>query len=278
MPVVQGQVFLQVALVFGLIGLLGLVLRWTFRRDTVQPPAPGSAPEERSGLSRALRRLGPRRRRPEPDASEVTPPSTPPRPDPPAASSATPSSAAPPPATTAPAAPASANATAAPGAASGAAGGSTDAGGPRNGKDAGRTDGKDAGRKDGKRRAQKDAGKADQPGGRDPATPGVGTAGSSGTPRDEPPSAASSPSRGPATAGPGPEDYGLLAVAAEAGSADEAGKVRRLLSAAGIRNTHAVAADGRHKVLVFGDELIRARRVAGGSQGAGGGATGSGGN
>ena len=33
-PVVEGQGFLQVALVFGVIGLLGLVLRWTFRHNS----------------------------------------------------------------------------------------------------------------------------------------------------------------------------------------------------------------------------------------------------
>jgi hypothetical protein len=74
------------------------------------------------------------------------------------------------------------------------------------------------------------------------------------------------------------EDYGLLAVAAELGTADEAATVRRLLKEAGIRNTSAVAADGRHKVLVFGHELMRARRVAGGGTTGTGGAHGAGGS
>lgn len=73
------------------------------------------------------------------------------------------------------------------------------------------------------------------------------------------------------------DDYGLLAVAAEVGTAEEAATVRRLLTEAGIRNTTTVA-DGRHKVLVFGHELMRARRVAGGAQGGTGGAQGAGGS
>jgi hypothetical protein len=80
------------------------------------------------------------------------------------------------------------------------------------------------------------------------------------------------PNRGPA------EDYGLLAVAAVMDTPEEVATVRRLLTAAGIRNTNTVAPNGRHKVLVFGNDLLRARRVAGGSQGAGGSATGSGGS
>lgn len=73
------------------------------------------------------------------------------------------------------------------------------------------------------------------------------------------------------------DDYGLLAVAADVGTAEEAATVRRLLTEAGIRNTSTVAA-GRHKVLVFGHELMRARRVAGGAQGGTGGAQGAGGS
>jgi hypothetical protein len=153
--VVEGQVFLQIALVFGLIGLLGLVLRWTFRRDPVERPdrATPVAAETDSALP-----LSPS--------------------NPPAAPSA-----------------------------------------------------KQAG----------DTSKA-------PKRPG-----------DR-------------------EDYGLLAVAAEVSTADEAAKVRRVLSAAGIRSTNADTGDGRHRVLVFGDELIKARRVAGGSQGAGGGTAGTSGS
>jgi hypothetical protein len=139
---VESQVFLQVALVFGLIGLLGLVLRWAFRRDG-----------ERSASSRA------RRRRP------VSPPS----------------------------------------------GGS------------------------------------------------VGT-------DSTPPVATGAPAR---------EDYGLLAVAAEVATLEEVANLRRVLTAAGIRSTTATTADGKHKVLVFGDQLIRARRVAGGARGTDGTTTGS---
>ena len=73
------------------------------------------------------------------------------------------------------------------------------------------------------------------------------------------------------------DDYGLLAVAADVGTAEEATTVRRLLTEAGIRNTSAVTG-GRHKVLVFGHELMRARRVAGGAQGGTGGAQGAGGS
>lgn len=73
------------------------------------------------------------------------------------------------------------------------------------------------------------------------------------------------------------EDYGLLAVAADVATAEEAAAVRRLLTEAGIRNTSTVSA-GRHKVLVFGHELMRARRVAGGAQGGAGGAQGAGGS
>jgi hypothetical protein len=71
------------------------------------------------------------------------------------------------------------------------------------------------------------------------------------------------------------DDYGLLAVAAETGTAEEAATVRRLLTEAGIRSSSAVTG-GRHKVLVFGHELMRARRVAGGAQGGTGGAQGAG--
>jgi len=73
------------------------------------------------------------------------------------------------------------------------------------------------------------------------------------------------------------EDYGLLAVAADVATAEEAAAVRRLLTEAGIRNTSTVSG-GRHKVLVFGHELMRARRVAGGAQGGTGGAQGAGGS
>ena len=72
----------------------------------------------------------------------------------------------------------------------------------------------------------------------------------------------------PAT--PARDDFGLLAVAAEVATAEDAATVRRVLSVAGIRSTSTVTTDGRHKVLVFGDQLIKARRVAGGARGADG--------
>lgn len=134
MPVVESQVFLQVALVFGLIGLLGLVLRWTFRRDRTDRPITGRT-----------------RRRRAPGASPVSPPT--------------------------------------------------------------------------------------------------------GSP---PPTVTSR------------EDYGLLAVAAEVATPEDAANVRRVLTVAGIRSTIALSAAGKHKVLVFGDQLIKARRVAGGARGADG--------
>jgi hypothetical protein len=61
-----------------------------------------------------------------------------------------------------------------------------------------------------------------------------------------------------------PDDYGLLAIVAAVDSAQEAARVRVLLTEAGIRATTTVGADGKHRVLVFRSELHRARRVAGG--------------
>jgi hypothetical protein len=72
------------------------------------------------------------------------------------------------------------------------------------------------------------------------------------------------------------DDYGLLAVATEVGTVEEATAVRRLLTEAGIRSTSTLAGDGRHRVLVFGHELMRARRVAGRAQGGTSGAQGAG--
>ena len=51
---------------------------------------------------------------------------------------------------------------------------------------------------------------------------------------------------------------------------------RRLLTEAGIRSTSTLSGDGRHRVLVFGHELMRARRVAGRAQGGTSGAQGAG--
>jgi hypothetical protein len=205
-PVVEGQVFLQVALVFGLIGLLGLVLRWTFRRAPERPaPSRSDADGRRRSAFRLFRRS---RRSARPDPRPISPPADP-TPDAPA------------------------------GAATHAHAG----------------DAKDSGAKDGDAvsmpAAAKDAG-VTRPGTRDAGT----VSGSS--------------LRG--------EDYGLLAVAADTATAEEAAKVKQALTVAGIRCTSTVTGEGRHKVLVFGEELMRARRVAGGSQGAGGGNTGSGGS
>jgi hypothetical protein len=64
---------------------------------------------------------------------------------------------------------------------------------------------------------------------------------------------------------PQPEDYGLLSPVATVESAEEAARIRSRLAEAGIRATTAVSANGRHRVLVFSTELLRARRVAGGA-------------
>jgi hypothetical protein len=94
--------------------------------------------------------------------------------------------------------------------------------------------------------------------GHPPVRPTASPISPAATPRTAPPlGATTSPS----------DDYGLLAVAAEVGTADEATALRRLLTEAGIRSTSAVSEGGRHKVLVFGHELMRARRVAGRAQG-----------
>lgn len=62
-----------------------------------------------------------------------------------------------------------------------------------------------------------------------------------------------------------PEDYGLLVPVAILESAEAAVRIRARLAEAGIRATTAINADGRHRVLVFSDELLRARRVTGGA-------------
>jgi hypothetical protein len=59
------------------------------------------------------------------------------------------------------------------------------------------------------------------------------------------------------------EDFGLLAAAAAVPSADEAERIRGVLAANGIRATTTIGRDGRHRVLVFASEVLRARRVAG---------------
>jgi hypothetical protein len=59
------------------------------------------------------------------------------------------------------------------------------------------------------------------------------------------------------------EDYGLLCPAAVVDEPEVADDVRRLLADAGIRATHAVRADGRVVVLVFGEHVDEARRLLG---------------
>jgi hypothetical protein len=199
-PVVEGQGFLQVALIAGLIGLLGLVLRWTFRRDS------GMKPRKRS-----------RRRTPTDwDAARPVspPPSGPAQPEP---TTSTPSGAAP------------------------------------------------SGGTPGTRTGRSGAAKSGRRGDRAKDSTGSGEARSAQT---KAPGSGTGAGITPAT--PQREDYGLLAVAAEGTTAEEIAAVRRALTAAGIRNTNTVSADGKQKVLVFGHELIKARRVAGGSQGANG--------
>lgn len=58
-------------------------------------------------------------------------------------------------------------------------------------------------------------------------------------------------------------DYGLLATATVVSTLAEADVVREHLSVAGIRATLATAQDGQIRVLVFANELMRARRVVG---------------
>ena len=44
MPLLEGHVFLQVALVFAVIGALGLILKWTFSRGKGAPSWPAETP------------------------------------------------------------------------------------------------------------------------------------------------------------------------------------------------------------------------------------------
>lgn len=59
------------------------------------------------------------------------------------------------------------------------------------------------------------------------------------------------------------EDYGLLRPAAVVDDPVDAETMRQRLADAGIRCTTAVGRDGRVRVLVFADELDKARRVVG---------------
>jgi hypothetical protein len=62
---------------------------------------------------------------------------------------------------------------------------------------------------------------------------------------------------------PAPDDFGLLTPVAVLETAEEAQRIRALLTEAGIRATRTVGSDGRHRVLVFSAELDRARNVGG---------------
>ncbi|WP_020523124.1 hypothetical protein [Catelliglobosispora koreensis] len=59
------------------------------------------------------------------------------------------------------------------------------------------------------------------------------------------------------------DDYGLLATAAVCRTQADALLVKEHLRTAGIRSTLATAPDGQIRVLVFGDEVVRARRLVG---------------
>lgn len=69
----------------------------------------------------------------------------------------------------------------------------------------------------------------------------------------------------PAPLAPSPalDDYGLLASAAVVRTLADAALIREHLQSVGIRATLATAPDGRIRVLVFADEVNRARRVVG---------------
>lgn len=58
-------------------------------------------------------------------------------------------------------------------------------------------------------------------------------------------------------------DYGLLATATVVPTLTEAAVIREHLGVAGIRATLTSTQDGQFRVLVFGNELMRARRVVG---------------
>ncbi|HEX6684308.1 MAG TPA: hypothetical protein VF062_16005 [Candidatus Limnocylindrales bacterium] len=60
-----------------------------------------------------------------------------------------------------------------------------------------------------------------------------------------------------------PDDYGLLAPAAVTRTRADALLVKEQLRGAGIRSTLANTADGQVQVLVFGDQVVRARRLVG---------------
>jgi hypothetical protein len=161
--VIEGQSFLQVVLVFGVIGLIGLVMRWALRRRPGTPQWPADrADPARPGDKR--------RHRSKPSGTHTTSP---------------------------------------PAATSGSSGTSTPPGA---------------------------------------AVPGA----MAGRPM---PTAEATAAR---------EDYGLLTVIADLGSAEEAARARVRLGGVGIRATTAVTAEGRHRILVFGRDAMRGRRALSG--------------
>jgi hypothetical protein len=64
-------------------------------------------------------------------------------------------------------------------------------------------------------------------------------------------------------AGDEDDDYGLLSAATVTDAPELADEIRRLLGEAGIRATRAIDRDGRTAVLVFAEELEKARRLVG---------------
>ncbi|MBV1848838.1 hypothetical protein [Catellatospora tritici] len=62
---------------------------------------------------------------------------------------------------------------------------------------------------------------------------------------------------------PSTDDYGLLASVAVVRTLADATLLREHLHSAGIRATLATAPDGRIRILVFADEVMRARRLVG---------------
>lgn len=60
-----------------------------------------------------------------------------------------------------------------------------------------------------------------------------------------------------------PDGYGLLSAVAVVDDPETAAGIRCRLVAAGIRATVSTGRDGQVRVLVFQDELYRARRVVG---------------
>ena len=67
----------------------------------------------------------------------------------------------------------------------------------------------------------------------------------------------------PAIASAKPEDFGLLGTVAVVDTREGAYRLRARLGEVGIRATVTKTPEGRYRVLVFGSEVDRARRVGG---------------